>query len=117
MKKSTKPSKVTKTAAQPAKKAAASAVKSAVRKVTATTLAAKIDVGFGNTLYIRGEGPGLSWDEGVPMDCVADDKWSISIGDTAKPVVFKFLLNDLTWCAGDDYVAQPGSSVVLVPKF
>src|SRR5579872_5239985 len=34
------------------------------------TIEAKIDVGFGNTLYLRGEGPGLSWTQGVPLTCV-----------------------------------------------
>src|SRR5690606_12500637 len=34
-----------------------------------TVIVAKIDVGFGNALYLRGDGPGLSWSKGVPMDC------------------------------------------------
>ncbi len=82
-----------------------------------TTIVAQIDVGFGNTLYIRGDGPGLSWEKGTTMDCVADDKWSISLSETAKPVVFKLLINDLTWCTGDDYIAQPGSTVAVTPVF
>src|SRR3954466_1312984 len=32
-----------------------------------TTIQAKVDVGFGNTLTIRGQGQGLSWDQGQPM--------------------------------------------------
>ena len=31
------------------------------------TIEAKIDVGFGNALYMRGEGLGLSWTQGVPL--------------------------------------------------
>jgi hypothetical protein len=30
-----------------------------------TTIEAKIDVGFGNNLFVRGEGPGLSWEKGT----------------------------------------------------
>ena len=82
-----------------------------------TTIVAQIDVGFGNTLFIRGDGPGLSWEKGVVLDCVADDKWTVSLGETAKPIVFKFLINDLTWCGGDDYVAQPGTTVTVTPCF
>ena len=93
----------------PAKKPAA--------KPTLTTITAQIDIGFGNTLYLRGEGAGLSWDKGLVMDCLADDKWVISLSDAATPVIFKFLLNDLTWCAGSDYVVTPGESVTLVPSF
>jgi hypothetical protein len=82
-----------------------------------TVVVAQIDVGFGNTLYIRGEGPGLSWEKGIPLDCVADDKWSHSIPETSKPIVFKFLINDQTWCKGDDFVAQPGTTVTVSPVF
>ena len=39
------------------------------------TIQAKIDVGFGNTLYMRGEGRGLSWNRGVPLTCVNRSTW------------------------------------------
>lgn len=96
---------------------AAPQVKSATSVPLATTIVAQIDVGFGNTLYVRGEGPGLSWEVGVPLDCVADDKWSLRLPETAKPIVFKFLINDQNWCLGDDFVAQPGTTLTLSPLF
>ena len=86
-------------------------------KTTSTKITAQIDVGFGNTLYIRGEGPGLSWDRGLAMDCVGDDEWTITLSDAAVPVVFKFLLNDITWCVGNDFVVEPGGTTVTVPSF
>lgn len=86
-----------------------------VRK--ATTIAARIDIGFGNTLFIRGEGPGLSWDRGLAMDCLSDDLWSISFPSSATGVIFKFLVNDLTWSVGSDYVVGSGDSVELTPTF
>ena len=82
-----------------------------------TLIEANIDVGFGNTLYIRGEGPGLNWDRGQTMECLKDDLWSFSIEAAAKPIVFKFLINDETWCNGDDYVVEPGNKITLVPTF
>ncbi len=82
-----------------------------------TTIVAAIDVGFGNHLTLRGTGPGLSWESGVPLECVADDRWAITLPETAQPIVCKFLLNDTTWCAGEDYTVLPGSSVVLSPVF
>lgn len=85
--------------------------------VAQTTISAVIDVGFGNALFIRGEGPGLSWEKGRPLECVADDRWSITVGELSKPISFKFLLNDQTWCAGTDYVVEPGRSVTLEPVF
>ena len=84
---------------------------------TRTTIEAKIDVGFGNALYIRGEGPGLSWDRGLVMDCVADAQWVVTISDAVGPIVFKFLVNDITWCVGTDYSVEPGASITLEPTF
>ena len=92
-------------------------VKKPAPKPTLTTIHAQIDVGFGNTLYIRGEGSGLSWDKGVVMDCVADDRWVITLSDAVTPVTFKFLLNDITWCVGNDYVVAAGDTITLVPSF
>ena len=79
--------------------------------------ASQIDIGFGNALYIRGEGPGLSWDEGLLMNCVSDDQWQIALGESVRPIVFKFLVNDLSWSAGEDYSVASGASVTLQPTF
>ena len=108
--------KVTK-AAKPAAPAAAPTVKTTPPIPVKTTITAQIDIGFGNTLWLRGDGPGLSWESGVVMDCVADDKWSITLADAGAPVVFKFLVNDLSWSAGDDYVVPAGGSISLKPTF
>jgi hypothetical protein len=83
----------------------------------ATFISAKIDIGFGNHLYIRGEAPGLSWDHGTAMDCVGSDLWTITINHATAPVLFKLLVNDLTWSAGEDFVAQPGQSFTFTPSF
>ena len=85
--------------------------------MVATTIIAQIDIGFGNILYIRGNGGGLSWDQGLAMENATADQWRITLGKTTKPVTFKFLVNDLTWSAGEDYVVEPGSTVTLVPTF
>lgn len=82
-----------------------------------TTVSAQIDVGFGNALYVRGEGPGLSWEKGLRMECIADDRWSLALGESLRPFVFKFLINDETWSAGPDYTVAPGSTVTLQPAF
>lgn len=97
--------------------AAAPVMTPVVPKRVETTITALIDVGFGNRLYLRGEGPSLSWDKGVPLDCLADDKWSISLPESARPVVFKFLVNDISWSAGEDYSVAPGTSITVTPIF
>jgi len=85
--------------------------------MVATTIIAQIDIGFGNILYVRGSGGGLSWDQGHAMENATADRWKITLGKTTKPVTFKFLVNDLTWSAGEDYVVEPGSTITLVPTF
>ncbi len=114
---------VAKPAAKPAAAAKAPKAKPAAAKppvktaAVTTTIVAAIDVGFGNSLAIRGEGPGLSWEAGVPLECSADDRWTITLPETSHPIICKFLINDITWCAGEDYTVLPGSSVVLSPTF
>ena len=116
MKKTTKKTPVSKA---PAKKTASPAKrKPTVRtEPPATFISAKIDIGFGNHLYIRGEGPGLNWDHGRAMDCVGNDLWTITIKNAAAPIIFKVLVNDLSWSAEDDFVAEPGQSLTIVPLF
>lgn len=86
-------------------------------KPVVTTIAARIDVGFGNALFIRGDGAGLSWDQGRTMDCIASDVWQITLPESSRPHTFKFLINDANWSTGPDYTAAPGSSVTLRPEF
>ena len=86
-------------------------------KPVATTITAKIDVGYGNALFIRGEGPGLSWEKGVPMECVASDLWRVVLNESVRAFTFKFLINDNVWSAGPDFTAACGTSVTLTPEF
>lgn len=120
-----KTTKVTKTLT-PAKKSAKPAVRKTAPPVPAakvkpnvvvTKISANADVGFGNGLYVRGEGPGLSWEKGLRMECVSDDHWSIALGESTRPFVFKFLINDETWCIGDDYTVASGATITLTPSF
>jgi hypothetical protein len=81
-----------------------------------TTIKAKIDVGFGNNLFVRGHGAGLSWERGVPLTCVDGQTWQWS-GKAEDRLTFKLLLNDSVWAKGEDIVAKPGQKVEIVPAF
>lgn len=96
---------------------AVTAVKPVVAKPVQTTISARIDVGYGNALFLRGEGPGLSWEKGLAMECVQDDLWRIVLAESARAYTFKFLINDTTWSAGPDFTAACGTSVTLTPEF
>lgn len=92
-------------------------VKPAAPKPSLTTITAQVDVGFGNTLYIRGAGGGLSWTVGLPMTCVAADLWRISLDAARQDIAFKVLVNDVSWSTGADYAAVPGANVTIRPSF
>jgi hypothetical protein len=102
----------TKTAAAPAKKTVSA--KPVGKK---TIVIAKGDVGWGNSIYLRGQGGGLSWDVGVLMDCLKKDEWvwSCPAGDGA--ITFKFVRNDLHWALGKDQVAAAGETSISTPQF
>lgn len=104
----------------PAKKAvkkAASEAPAATKPAPAlTTIVADLDVGWGNSLYLRGEGGPLSWDKGIQMDC-ADGKWTWSTADAEGTLLFKFVLNDKTWAKGENKSVDAGSTAVLRPIF
>lgn len=120
--KTTKTAKTPKTKKAPVKKLVPAVVparknETVSPEVPATLISARIDVGFGNHLYLRGEGPGLSWDHGLAMDCISADSWTATLKGATDPVVFKVLINDETWCTGNDYVVEPGQSVTVNPTF
>ncbi len=81
-----------------------------------TVITAAVDVGFGNTLTIRGEGAGLTWDRGVPLSCATATVWTISLPATSG-VVFKLLVNDRTWSSGENFCAGAGGKVTVTPVF
>jgi hypothetical protein len=121
MKKSVKKLPVAKVTAPatkaPAKKTIVPAKKKSTAEPPATFISAQIDIGFGNHLTIRGEGPGLSWHKGVVMDCVGSGLWTTSIKKASSPVIFKVLVNDLSWNTGGDYIVAPGQSITITPTF
>ncbi|MBP9903112.1 MAG: hypothetical protein KBH45_16755, partial [Verrucomicrobia bacterium] len=93
-----------------------SAAGSSVTAASPITIEAKIDVGFGNNLFVRGQGSGLSWDHGIPLECVDSQTWRLIVPAKDK-VQFKLLINDSVWAKGEDVVVTPGKRVELVPAF
>lgn len=81
-----------------------------------TTIEAHIDVGFGNQLFVRGEGAGLSWEHGVPLKNLDAATWSWTVQANDK-LTFKLLLNDSIWAQGADITAAPGQKVEITPSF
>ena len=51
------------------------------------------------------------------MECSDSGLWTLRINDATLSIPFKVLINDVSWCTGDDYVADPGASITVVPTF
>ena len=97
------------------KKCAKKCAKSASKKVT--RILAKVNVGWGNCLYVRGAGAELSWDKGVAMQCIGEDEWLWEQYVPKGDITFKFLINDTQWSIGEDYVVSVGDSIICKPEF
>ena len=114
--------KKTTTTKKPAKKA--TTPRSTTKKTTAsrsttkqTNIIANIDIGFGNTLYIRGEGGGLSWDKGLLLENISSSEWALKIEKATGTITFKFLINDKIWSEGENLSIQAGRRSVHSPVF
>jgi hypothetical protein len=83
-----------------------------------TKILANVDVGWGNTLYIRGECNGLSWSKGIPMKNNGNNIWVWS-SNTKKCINFQYkvLINDTIWCRGENFTANAGKDNHLIPVF
>jgi hypothetical protein len=65
-----------------------------------TRLIATAYIGIGNKLFIRGDGPGLSWDKGVPLQFVSIGKWRWETPDATQGFTAKLYKNDQIECTG-----------------
>jgi hypothetical protein len=101
----------------PAKKAAAPKAKIPSKQVVKTSIIARVDVGFGNQLYIRGSGAGLSWDKGLALVNVSSYEWAFASTQAKGDVTFKFLINDEIWAEGENITVAKGGSSISSPVF
>ena len=83
----------------------------------ATRLLVTAYIGIGNKLFIRGEGPGLSWDKGVPMQFVSIGKWGWASHDATGPVKCKLYKNDEAAALSGEVTLEPGKHVEVTALF
>jgi uncharacterized protein YoxC len=94
------------------------AAEPAVSADGATRLVVTASIGIGNRLFIRGDGPGLGWDKGVPLTFVSIGKWRWETNDASKAVKFKLYKNDETECTAlGERSIEPGAQQDLTAAF
>lgn len=90
---------------------------SAGHKRGTTCVTVKVDCGFGNELFIRGDGAGLSWNKGLKLRNIDANTW---IWETDRPFTqsyFKVLINDENFESGENHFIKHGSQIVYTPSF
>ena len=102
---------------EPAAAAAPAASRRGTAQPSLTVIAARSDIGYGNKMFLRGTGPGLSWESGTPMVNTDSDLWTLDILGATGTIYCKFLINDEKWSAGPDYMLEPGSQLEVTPLF
>jgi hypothetical protein len=84
----------------------------------ATRLVVTAYIGIGNRLFIRGSGPGLSWEKGVPLAFVSIGKWRWETGEASAAVKFKLYKNDEIECTAlGERSVEPGAQQNLTAAF
>ena len=77
----------------------------------------RFDVGFPNTVTIRGKGAGLSWDKGVTLKNISKDTWVYEPKDSSKLLEFKVLINDQLYEKGNNHTVEHGKTFEYTPSF
>ena len=91
---------------------------SAVSADGATRLLVTAYVGIGNRLFVRGVGPGLNQDKGVPLQFVSIGKWRWETADATAPIRVKLYKNDLAECSAlGEIVLEPGHQAEVTANF
>ena len=84
----------------------------------ATRLLVTAYIGIGNRLFLRGEGPGLTWEKGVPLQFVSIGKWRWETSDATSAVKFRLYKNDADECVGlGEKTIEPGHQLQLSASF
>ncbi|HWZ95898.1 MAG TPA: hypothetical protein VNW30_11945 [Opitutaceae bacterium] len=84
----------------------------------ATRLLVTAYIGIGNKLFLRGDGPGLSWDQGVPLQFVSIGKWRWETADATVPVHAKLYKNDEVVCSTPGKLTlDPGQQAEVTAAF
>ena len=82
-----------------------------------TTVVANVMIGIGNKPYLRGEGPGLSWDEGVPMNFIEIGKWAWSPSRKNASLTVQVYRNDQDPDKGGKIEVKPSQKLEITPDF
>ncbi len=82
-----------------------------------TSVIANVKIGIGNKPYLRGEGVGLSWDEGVPMNFIEIGKWAWTPPRKNAALTVQVYRNDEDPDKGGKIEVKSGEEIEITPDF
>jgi hypothetical protein len=82
-----------------------------------TSVVANVMIGIGNKPYLRGEGAGLSWDEGVPMNFIEIGKWAWTPTRKNAALTVQVYRNDEEPDNGGKIEVKSGEEIEITPDF
>ena len=82
-----------------------------------TSVIANVMIGIGNKPFVRGEGPGLSWDEGVAMNFIEIGKWAWSPPRKNASLTIQIYRNDEDPDKRGKFEIKSGEKFELTPEF
>lgn len=82
-----------------------------------TRVTVKFDVGFGNSLSIRGNTANLNWNKGIALKNVKADEWTWETDASFNMGEFKVLINDKNYELGENHTLKCGATIQYTPKF
>ena len=80
-------------------------------------MVANVMIGIGNKPYLRGEGAGLSWDEGVPMNFIEIGKWAWTPTRKNAALTVQVYRNDEDPDKGGKIEVKSGEEIEITPDF
>lgn len=75
------------------------------------------DVGFNNSIFIRGNGANLSWDKGIMLKNTRPDEWVWETDQSFNSCEFKVLINDTQYEQGDNHMLTSENCLEYTPRF
>lgn len=68
-------------------------------------------------LFVRGTGPGMSWEKGIELKKKGDDEFVFEFDAPFDTFECKLLLNDEQWEFGENRIVEKGKPVIFSPIF
>lgn len=82
-----------------------------------TEIRVKCELAPGHSLTIRGNGAGLNWDAGVPLEKIDIETYVYRFYGSTNPFVdFKVMLDDQTWEEGSNHRVECGKQTDIIPN-